>query len=291
MKKYLFLIPLLLVFAVSCGDSGEKTEKNGSENSSGIEENQSHDETGDTENLPSENDSDASGTSENGDNGSGTGTNNGENSGENGSEEPGEEETPDETPQETEKFCQYACKTPSDCVPAASNAINDADNYKCENGKCVYTGCNSDDECDEIYGAVTEATGTVYRCNKNGPYGYSECTPVCSTAADCTSLKSTENAYDLDNYKCDNGMCVYTGCNSDDECANLNPSENYKCFKQEYAGKTMGICQPSCTTAADCANSVYPEEFYECRNSQCITKSCESDEWCAEYMTDDYVCI
>ena len=192
-----------------------------------------------------------------------------------------------------EKFCQYACETDSDCVPAGSNAITDADNYNCDNGRCVYLGCLSDAECDEIYEAVTAATGRVYRCNKNGAYGYPECTPVCSEDADCDLYgqgSSTQYAYDFDNYKCESGLCVYTGCLSDAECETTTYSSDYKCLPQEYDGKTLKICTISCSTAADCSNSVYPEKFYECRNSQCVAKSCENDEWCAEYMTDDYVC-
>lgn len=187
-----------------------------------------------------------------------------------------------------EKFCQYACKTASDCVQVSSNAVYDDDNYKCENGKCIYLGCLSDDECDEVYGAVTQATGKVYRCNKNGAYGYPECTPTCSNAADCNLYGegSTQYAYDLDNNKCENGFCVYTGCLSDAECEATTYSDLYKCLPQEYSGKTLKICTVACQTAGDCPNS----GLYECRDSVCVMKSCESDEWCRKY-DENYSCF
>ena len=208
------------------------------------------------------------------------------------SEEPDADQNSDE-PQEpeepaAEKFCQYACTKPSDCVTVGTNAVYDEDNFKCENGKCIYLGCLSDAECDEVYGAVTEATGRVYRCNKNGAYGYPECTPTCSNAADCNLYGegSTQYAYDLDNNKCESGFCVYTGCLSDAECEATTYSDLYKCLPQEYSGKTLKICTVACQTADDCPNS----GLYECRNSLCVMKSCESDEWCRKY-DEDYSCF
>ena len=206
------------------------------------------------------------------------------------SETPDEDSDPEEQkPEEpaAEKFCQYACTTASDCLTGGTSAIYDEDNFKCENGKCIYLGCLSDAECDEVYGAVTEATGRVYRCNKNGAYGYPECTPTCSNAADCNLYGdgSTQYAYDLDNNKCESGFCVYTGCNSDAECQATTYSDLYKCLPQEYAGKTLKICTVTCQTADDCPNSLY-----ECKGSRCVMKSCESDEWCRKY-DENYSCF
>ncbi|MBP5406238.1 hypothetical protein J6Z19_03705 [bacterium] len=300
MKKLLFLLSLLLVSAISCGDGGKssaspengKNEGNNSEISDENGEASDIENTENTENDSNSNDGGKTGeseNSENGDDGGETVSDADLNGGTNPAEEP-DEENPSEN---AAKYCVIGCKKASDCVPAGFNAITDADNYNCDNGRCVYLGCLSDAECDEIYEAVTAATGRVYRCNKNGAYGYPECTPVCSEDADCDLYgqgSSTQYAYDFDNYKCESGLCVYTGCLSDAECETTTYSSDYKCLPQEYDGKTLKICTISCSTAADCSNSVYPEKFYECRNSQCVAKSCENDEWCAEYMTDDYVC-
>ena len=240
MKKTLFLLSFLLIFLVSCGNSGNGN--NGEEKVS--------DADGNGETTPAE-------------------------------EEPDE----DETPENTAKHCVVACETAADCVISASNAIMDADNYRCVDRKCEYAGCNSDAECDEVYAAQD----TKYYCNKNGAYGYAECTPACNAATDCAAGTSTDSAFDADNYKCENNRCVYAGCNNDAECQ-YGGIENMRCVPEKSGEKTLNICVQSCASPADCANPTYPEEFYECRNSQCVTKSCESDEWCKEYMTDDYVC-
>ena len=294
MKKLLFMFPFILIFAVSCGDSknakttnepsqetGDTGSENGAPDNSNTADSQPNEPADTTDTSDISDTSDTTDTSDMTDTSDTSDTSDSDDTADSG-------ETPAET---TEKYCTFGCQTVKDCIQAGST-ITDEDNYKCENNKCTYLGCLSDAECDEVYGAVTAATGRVYRSNKNGAYGYPECTPTCSNAADCNLYGdgSTQYAYDLDNYKCENGMCVYTGCLSDAECETSTYSSDYKCIEQDYSGRTLKICTLTCKTAADCANSVYPEEFYECKNSQCVTKSCESDEWCAEYMTEDYVC-
>jgi len=77
----------------------------------------------------------------------------------------------------------------------------------------VYTGCNSDAECQSL---------GKYVCRDFS--GLSICALSCITTADCDYGGGA--AYDADNYKCDAGACVYTGCNSDAECKTLG---NYVC--------------------------------------------------------------
>ena len=212
MKKAMFLLGFLLIFIVSCGDDPAPAEQENSDTSA---------DQADSADIPADTDSaDTAEPSEPAEQGEDTGDTEPD-----GPEETPDEDTDQEEPQEpeepaAEKFCQYSCTTASDCIQTGSNAITDEDNYKCENHKCVYLGCLSDSECDEVYGAVTAATGKVYRCNQNGAYGYPECTPECTTASDCAAGETTDNAFDLDNYKCEGGMCVYSGCNSDSECQN-----------------------------------------------------------------------
>lgn len=277
------MLPFIFIFAVSCGDDPDPvdTENQGNPtdqaDSADTSENQEPADAGDTT-EPAETPDETEPTEP--------------------SETPDEdtkpeEQDPDKEPA-AEKFCQYRCTTVSDCVQGEPIATNDEDNYKCENHKCVYLGCLNDAECEEVYQSVTAATGTVYRCNKNGAYGYPECTPACSSAADCNNLceaGSTQYAYDLDNYKCESGLCVYTGCNSDSECEATMSSSDYKCLTQEDSGKTLNVCNLPCETAADCANAVYPEELYLCENQQCKMKSCESDEWCAENINSKFSCL
>lgn len=284
MKKVLFLLSFLLAFIVSCGNGSDSSKHNDPETPAADQadpgDGSEPSETPDT----AENGGSSDPTTPAGD------TEPSETPG--GNDDTMEEDPAPET--QAERFCQYACETALDCVQGSASAINDEDNYKCENHKCVYLGCLNDAECEEVYESVTAATGTVYRCNKNGAYGYPECTPACSSAADCNNLceaGTTQYAYDLDNYKCESGLCVYTGCNSDSECEATMSSSDYKCLTQEYSGKTLNVCNLPCETAADCGNMVYPEEVYLCENRQCKMKSCESDEWCAENINSKFSCL
>ena len=105
------------------------------------------------------------------------------------------------------RTCTKSCSSVSDCVMASGPW--DEDNYRCEAGACQYTGCNSDQECESVQGMES------YVCAPQFQGGVDLCQPGCSTVEDC-DLGS--QAYDQDNYTCDNGLCVYTGCNSDAEC-------------------------------------------------------------------------
>ena len=259
MKKVLFLLSLLFVFIVSCGDDPDPYEQENSENT--------------TDNADSDDIAEVPGQAD-----SGSDTEQGEPADHTGDAEPSESaETPDEDHDgpgqseepATEKFCQYACTTASDCVQSGSN---DANNYDCIDRKCVYLGCKSDAEC-----------GGNYYCNENGAYGYPECTPACSTAADCASV------FDSDNYKCENNRCVYSGCNSDADCQSGGLA--MRCVPEKYGKRTLNICLQSCSTPADCANAVYPEELYFCTDQVCRMKSCESDEWCAKYVNPKFSCL
>lgn len=102
--------------------------------------------------------------------------------------------------------CLVGCTTPSDCGVQTSPAY-DADNYACDAGACIYTGCNSDAECQA-------SVGSNYACRAMAG-GVASCFPTCTTAADCDL---GQPANDADNYACDDGLCIYQGCNSDAEC-------------------------------------------------------------------------
>ena len=264
----------MLVFVVSCGDDPASEQENSDTSADRTDSSDSADDTDLADSGGQAEPADQTGDTEPTD----------------PSETPDEDNDPenplpDEEPA-TEKFCQYACTTAADCVQTSANAITDVDNYKCEARKCVYLGCLSDAECDEVYAGF----GEKYYCNANGAYGYPECTPECTTAADCVSGTSTESAFDSDNYKCENKRCVYAGCNSDAECQ-YGGLENMRCVPEQYGERTLKICAQSCNTPADCANAVYPEELYLCEEGLCKMKSCESDEWCSEHVNPKFSCL
>ncbi|MGE0327663.1 MAG: hypothetical protein AB7K71_21870 [Polyangiaceae bacterium] len=111
--------------------------------------------------------------------------------------------------------CLKGCSSPNDC--GSGQAYDDADNYSCDNGGCFNQGCNNEAECD----ALGDLVGKPYACADLG--GGSFCFPECNTPADCSN---GQPGYTASNYECDQGVCRYTGCNGDSECASLG---NYVC--------------------------------------------------------------
>lgn len=114
------------------------------------------------------------------------------------------------------------------CVKSCSQAVDcsqgmapwDEDNYACTDGACRYTGCNSDEECQAVPNMES------YTCRLVPPVEVAQCMPGCASVADC-DLGSA--AYDQDNYDCEDGLCVYTGCNSDQECSDSIPTYETTC--------------------------------------------------------------
>lgn len=105
----------------------------------------------------------------------------------------------------TYDICVSPCQVPSDCD--LGQPAYDADNYDCVQGGCVYTGCNDTAEC--------QASGDLV-CHDFGFGAF--CVEPCGAPSDCGT---GQPAYDADNYACDEGICVYSGCNTDAECQSL----------------------------------------------------------------------
>lgn len=102
--------------------------------------------------------------------------------------------------------CVDSCTTAADCD--MGSAPFDTDNYECRDGGCQWTGCNTNEECTSVFGAN-------YACADSG-LDVNTCLMTCETQTDCTQGLS---AFDEDNYECRDGTCAWTGCNSDQECA------------------------------------------------------------------------
>ncbi|MEC7985447.1 MAG: hypothetical protein VX278_09800 [Myxococcota bacterium] len=105
------------------------------------------------------------------------------------------------------KACLQTCTTPTDC--GTGYLYMDEDNYLCENGACVYQGCNDDAECAEL---------GYYTCYAGEGYTVPACLESCERELDCSMGASYA---DEDNYTCQDGACLYSGCNDDSECADL----------------------------------------------------------------------
>lgn len=165
--------------------------------------------------------------------------------------------------------CQIGCKVATDCAVANTPAF-DADNYACKNGLCVYTGCNTDAECQQSMG------GKDYACTSSN--GLKSCHHTCATPADCATASA---AFDADNYACASGVCTYTGCTSDDECQ--------KSMKAPYACKPLNglkLCQHACTQPADCAVDLvgYDVSHFACDDGVCRYLGCAGDAECQQML-------
>jgi hypothetical protein len=170
--------------------------------------------------------------------------------------------------------CLPPCATAADCaIPSAGEAY-DADNYSCDNGGCTYTGCNSDAECSSLN----------YLCRQVNGADWSTCVPQCSTPSDCDLGAGA--AYDADNYICDNGGCVYGGCNDDAECQATNAATACQDF-----GNGILACVLTCSTVADCDQGqlAFDADNYACADGYCEYTGCNSDAECMEFTNN--VCV
>ncbi len=186
------------------------------------------------------------------------------------------------------KYCYRVCPSGvADCVVANATAITDGDNYTCDNGLCVYTGCNNSAECETTYQTTT------YGCNTDPGYGTPTCAQKCSTAGDCVTQYS-QPAYDLDNYSCTGqGFCKYNGCNTDQECIDTMSSTGkiYGCFLNEAMGAKF--CEIRCSSYLDCGSTstpAYTPDRYTCEGERCIYHGCQTAQQCIDSMGAGYDC-
>jgi len=118
--------------------------------------------------------------------------------------------------------CAQTCSTVGDCS-AYRDAYGDTteypydnDNYECRNGFCVYTGCNSDAECEKISSEYAQM-----KCVQPDYYqnGIRICSTYCLDDSDCG---------EAGRYECVNYQCVAKDC-PDTEWCRANFGENFTC--------------------------------------------------------------
>ncbi len=93
--------------------------------------------------------------------------------------------------------CVSECVAPADCDQGFEPYI--ASNYTCDAGACVFLGCAADSECSNF------GPGFVCTQAMNPP----TCVGSCAVPQDCASPLP---AYNVDNWSCDGGACVWLGC-------------------------------------------------------------------------------
>ena len=88
------------------------------------------------------------------------------------------------------------------------------------------------------------------------------------------------------------GACVWQGCRSTSECASALHVQKVVC--EEPAGAPAPTCEPTCTTAADCADSSAPLEdasHFACKAGRCQWLGCKSTADCTSGLhSSHYVC-
>jgi hypothetical protein len=172
-------------------------------------------------------------------------------------------------------ICVTGCDTPADCdIYNGQYSAYDASHYICSDGGCTWLGCNSHAECAEIQ--------PNYRCHPMPFTDFKSCVPGCASDSDC-GYAAAGTHYDQDNYRCDEGACVYSGCNNDLECQeNLGAAST--CVDPFNIGQTT--CYTSCSTSADCgtsdASAAYDADNHSCENGLCIYTGCRNDQECEE---------
>jgi len=167
-------------------------------------------------------------------------------------------------------LCQTSCSRALDCIQDNAPPAHDLNNYQCEEGVCVFTGCTSDDECQ------TEGN---FLCRDVYNSGTSICEPACTTVSDCNFGTLVT---DSDNYSCLEGVCLYTGCNADSECSSLG---NYVCRELSPSHKN---CVPACDVTADCDFQIaaFDTDNYRCTDGgYCEYSGCNSDAECESYQS------
>jgi len=113
--------------------------------------------------------------------------------------------------------CWPTCTVAADCAIAGS-PLYGADNYACDGGKCRWTGCNATSECTQ----TNQSPNWI--CAARGGSTLATCWKTCTAPADCAVASAP---YDADNYACDDGACVWRGCNTTAECMTIDP--DYVC--------------------------------------------------------------
>jgi hypothetical protein len=147
-------------------------------------------------------------------------------------------------------------------------------------GTATATGMGTTDSGGDATSASTGSSGDGDGGDGDGDTSIPVCQLQCASVLDCAPTPGTSTAFDEDNYACESGGCVYTGCNSDAECAASVPGT----LCREVPGTGVLSCLTACASAAECAitggGPAFDADNYECQGSLCVYLGCNSDAEC-----------
>lgn len=113
------------------------------------------------------------------------------------------------------------------------------------------------------------------------------CQITCTVPADCT----TAGSYPAEEWQCDQGLCRYLGCASDNSCLEVYKTSDYVC--RPYPGSSTDMCQKKCNTNSDCAldTGAWSADNWNCQGDYCVYTGCTSDLECKASMAGlDFRC-
>jgi hypothetical protein len=182
--------------------------------------------------------------------------------------------------------CHPTCGTATDCgVPG--DPLYDPSHFACQGGKCQWLGCRAASEC------ATEAHGGTFLCQSEGGGAPPACIPSCQAASDCVPPGNTSTLQDVHHFACNGGVCVWLGCASTGECSAALHTTKVACDRS--GGGPTPACEPTCATAADCAQQggglLGDKNHYACRAGRCQWLGCKSSTECTQALASSrYVC-
>lgn len=112
------------------------------------------------------------------------------------------------------------------------------------------------------------------------------CQPGCAVLDDCVTASP---AFDADNYRCDSGVCRYSGCVSDDECRGVFGA-SYGC---RDTGGGIPTCVQVCASGTDCGQGTpaFDTDNYTCVATSCRYTGCHDDTECEATFGAGYGCF
>lgn len=171
------------------------------------------------------------------------------------------------------RTCRRTCRTAAECAYPGMVPTHDADNWACTNWLCEYLGCNSDAEC------ISALIGGA--CRRSPGAERPSCQATCTSAAGCVR---DDGAYAARNFGCEDGVCRWHGCQSDDECQRSLGGE---ADPHRFACRALGsdgfrTCEMTCQGPADCSTGAATTDTdnYVCEAGLCRYLGCLTDDEC-----------
>jgi len=149
-----------------------------------------------------------------------------------------------------------------------------------------------DSDTDSDADADTDADADADSDSDTDP-DLSWCAQSCTEAAQCVPPSYSTKITDENNWACEDSICQYTGCNSDNECKDAYSGLDYRCVEASYSGATgtAKVCAAACDDATDCAvsgSAAYDANNVTCDAGVCRYLGCMNDDECMSI--GDYLC-